>query len=29
FWMRPMDYTPGQPIPLKKSGLFVKGWEEG
>src|SRR3712207_7164872 len=21
FWMRPMDYTPGQPIPLKKSGL--------
>ncbi|HZA48916.1 MAG TPA: 4Fe-4S dicluster domain-containing protein [Nitrososphaera sp.] len=29
FWMRPMDYTPGQPIPLKKSGLFAKGWEEG
>ena len=27
FWMRPMDYTPGQPIPLKKSGLFTKGWE--
>jgi len=27
--MRPMDYTPGQPIPLKKSGLFSKGWEEG
>ena len=22
FWMRPMDYTPGQPIPLKKNGLF-------
>src|SRR4026207_1872380 len=19
FWMRPMDYTPGQPIPLKKN----------
>jgi hypothetical protein len=24
-----MDYTPGQPIALKKSGLFTKGWEEG
>jgi hypothetical protein len=24
-----MDYTPGQPIPLKKAGLFSKGWEEG
>jgi hypothetical protein len=24
-----MDYTPGQPIPLKKSALFSKGWEEG
>ena len=20
FWMRPMEYTPGQPIPLKKAG---------
>jgi NAD-dependent dihydropyrimidine dehydrogenase PreA subunit len=29
FWMRPMDYTPGQPIPLKKNAVFVKGWEEG
>jgi hypothetical protein len=24
-----MDYTPGQPIPLKKNAVFVKGWEEG
>jgi len=24
-----MDYTPGQPIPLKKNALFTKGWEEG
>src|SRR3712207_6711430 len=24
FWMRPMDYTPGQPIPLKKSGLHAQ-----
>jgi formate hydrogenlyase subunit 6/NADH:ubiquinone oxidoreductase subunit I len=22
-------YTPGQPIPLKKNAVFVKGWEEG
>ena len=29
FWMRPMDYTPGQPIPLKKNAVFTKGWEEG
>ena len=29
FWMRPMEYTPGQPIPLKKNAVFVKGWEEG
>jgi len=27
--MRPMDYTPGQPIPLKKNAIFTKGWEEG
>jgi hypothetical protein len=24
-----MDYTPGQPIPLKKNAVFTKGWEEG
>jgi ferredoxin len=29
FWMRPMEYTPGQPIPLKKHAIFTKGWEEG
>ena len=29
FWMRPMEYTPGQPIPLKKNAIFMKGWEEG
>ena len=23
--MRPMDYTPGQPIPLKKNAVFHKG----
>jgi hypothetical protein len=27
--MRPMEYTPGQPIPLKKHAIFTKGWEEG
>ncbi|MGH9986632.1 MAG: NADH-quinone oxidoreductase subunit I, partial [Nitrososphaeraceae archaeon] len=29
FWMRPMEYTSGQPIPLHKNGVFEKGWEEG
>ena len=29
FWMRPMEYTPGQPVPLHKNGVFDKGWEEG
>jgi hypothetical protein len=24
-----MEYTPGQPIPLKKHAIFTKGWEEG
>ncbi len=28
FWMRPMTYTPGQPVPLHKNGVFVKGWAE-
>jgi hypothetical protein len=27
--MRPMEYTPGQPVPLHKNGVFDKGWEEG
>ncbi|HZB15666.1 MAG TPA: 4Fe-4S binding protein, partial [Nitrososphaeraceae archaeon] len=29
FWMRPMEYTSGQPVPLHKNGVFSKGWEEG
>ena len=29
FWMRPMEYTPGQPVPLHKNGVCSKGWEEG
>ena len=29
FWMRPMEYTSGQPVPLHKNGVFDKGWEEG
>jgi NAD-dependent dihydropyrimidine dehydrogenase PreA subunit len=29
FWMRPMEYTAGQPVPLHKNGVFDKGWEEG
>src|SRR6476646_4331483 len=28
FWMRPMDYEPGQPVPLKKNALFKNSWEE-
>jgi len=28
FWMRPMNYTAGQPVPLHKNGVFVKGWAE-
>jgi hypothetical protein len=27
--MRPMEYTPGQPVALHKNGVFDKGWEEG
>jgi len=23
-----MTYTPGQPVPLHKNGIFVKGWAE-
>jgi formate hydrogenlyase subunit 6/NADH:ubiquinone oxidoreductase subunit I len=29
FWMRPMEYTAGQPVALHKNGVFDKGWEEG
>ncbi|MGQ9469422.1 MAG: ATP-binding protein [Nitrososphaerales archaeon] len=29
FWMRPQEYTPGVPLPLKDQGLFDVGWEEG
>jgi len=28
FWMRPMNYTAGQPVPLHKNGVFIKGWAE-
>ena len=28
FWMRPMNYTAGQPVPLHRNGVFVKGWAE-
>jgi len=28
FWMRPMDFTVGQPVPLYKNSVFVKGWTE-
>jgi len=28
FWMRPMDFTPGQPVPLYRNSVFVKGWTE-
>jgi len=28
FWMRPMDFTVGQPVPLHKDSVFVKGWTE-
>ena len=28
FWMRPMDFTVGQPVPLYKDSVFVKGWTE-
>jgi len=28
FWMRPMNYTAGQPVPLHKDGVFIKGWAE-
>ena len=28
FWMRPTEFTVGQPIPLRENGLFVKGWDE-
>jgi len=27
-WMRPMDFTVGQPVPLYKNSVFVKGWTE-
>jgi len=23
-----MNYTAGQPVPLHKNGVFVKGWAE-
>jgi hypothetical protein len=26
--MRPMDFTPGQPVPLYRNSVFVKGWTE-
>jgi len=28
FWMRPMNYTAGQPVPLNKLGVFAKGCAE-
>ena len=28
FWMSPMDFTPGQPVPLYRNCVFVKGWTE-
>ena len=28
FWMRPMNYTAGQPVPLHKNGVFINGWAE-
>ena len=28
FWMRPMNYTAGQPVPLHKNGIFINGWAE-
>ena len=28
FWMRPMDFTVGQPVSLYKNSVFVKGWTE-
>ena len=28
FWMRPMDFTVGQPVPLYKNSVFIKGWTE-
>jgi hypothetical protein len=23
-----MNYTAGQPVPLHKNGIFIKGWAE-
>ena len=28
FWMRPMDFTVGQPVALYRNSVFVKGWTE-
>ena len=28
FWMRPMKYTSGQPVPLHQGGVFANGWAE-
>ena len=28
FWMRPMDFTVGQPVALYKNSVFEKGWTE-
>ena len=28
FWMRPMDFTVGQPVPLYRNSVFVKGWDD-
>ena len=28
FWMRPMDFTVGTPVPLYRNSVFVKGWTE-
>lgn len=28
FWMRPMDFTVGQPVPLYRNSVFEKGWDE-
>lgn len=28
FWMRPMDFTVGQPIPLHANSVFNAGWDE-
>ena len=26
FWTKKMEYKPGQPVPLWKNSVFVKGW---